>query len=139
MIFLSAVLAPLVRSHHAAPEFMALFRSAARRFRIVAWLAMGMLLITGPMLLLQRGMAVTNPSSWSPMVSMKLWLAGLLFVLTLVHDLVLGPRVSHASAKPTSSRTAWEHTIVGTARWLPRLALFVALGVLFAAVVLARS
>jgi uncharacterized membrane protein len=35
MIFLSLVLAPLVRNRKAAPEFMALFRSAARRFRFV--------------------------------------------------------------------------------------------------------
>jgi uncharacterized membrane protein len=61
MIFLSLVLAPLVRSRQAAPECMALFRSAALRFRIVVWLAMGVLLTTGPVLLSQRGMEVTNP------------------------------------------------------------------------------
>ena len=36
MIFLSLVLAPLVRGRKAAPEFMALFRSAALRFRPIA-------------------------------------------------------------------------------------------------------
>ena len=33
MLFLSLVLAPLVRSRKAAADFMALFRLAARRFR----------------------------------------------------------------------------------------------------------
>ncbi|MGQ0665475.1 MAG: hypothetical protein ACT4O4_00415, partial [Nitrospiraceae bacterium] len=105
MIFLSLVLAPLVRSHQAAPAFMALFRSAALRFRIVVWVAMGVLLTTGPMLLAQRGMQLTNPASWSQIVSLKLGLVALLLTLTFLHDLVLGPGVSQVSAIPAASRT----------------------------------
>ncbi|HWV44791.1 MAG TPA: hypothetical protein VN039_02010, partial [Nitrospira sp.] len=44
MIFLSLVLAPLVRGRKAAPEFMALFRSAALRFRPIVWVAIAVLL-----------------------------------------------------------------------------------------------
>jgi copper resistance protein D len=116
MLFLSLVLAPLVRSRKAAPEFMAWFRSAALRFRIVAWVAIGVLLLTGPMLLSQRGLALTVPSSWPHIVRLKLALVGVLLVLTALHDLVLGPRVSHAVAIPESSRTIWEHVVVRTAR-----------------------
>jgi copper resistance protein D len=139
MMFLSLVLAPLVRSRKAAPEFMALFRSAALRFRIVAWAAIGVLLITGPMLLSQRGIALTLPSSWPHIVRLKLALVGVLLVLTVLHDLVLGPRISHAVAIPEASRTAWEHLVVRTARWLPRVSLLLALAVVGAAAVLARS
>lgn len=139
MIFLSLVLAPIVKSRKAAPEFMALFRSAARRFRLVAWVSMGLLLTTGPMLLAHRGMALTHPESWPFIVSLKLGLVLVLLVLTLIHDLLLGPRVSQASMVPPSSRTTWEHTVVHTARVLPRLSLIVALVVVFAAVMLARS
>jgi putative copper export protein len=139
MLFLSLVLAPLVRDRKAAPEFMALFRSAARRFRIVAWLAMGVLLTTGPGLLAQRGVALTNPASWSFIVTIKLGLVAFLLILTLLHDLILGPRVSKASMIPAASRTAWEQTVVRTARWLPRLSLLTALAVIVAAATLARS
>lgn len=66
-------------------------------------------------------------------------LVGLLLVLTLLHDLVLGPRVSRASAIPESQRTTGEQVVFKTARWLPRLSLFVALAVLWAATSLARS
>ena len=138
MLFLSLVLAPLIRSRKAAPEFMALFRSAALRFRVVAWAAIGMLLITGPMLLSQRGIALTLPSSWPDIVRLKLALVGVLLVLTVLHDLVLGPRISHAVAIPEASRTAWEHLVVRTARWLPRVSLLLALAVVIAAAVLAR-
>ena len=50
MLFLSLVLAPLVRSRKAAPDFMALFRLAARRFRLFVWSAIVLLLSTGPLL-----------------------------------------------------------------------------------------
>src|SRR5512147_2023781 len=139
MIFLSLVLAPLVRSRKAAPEFMALFRSAALRFRPLVWIAMVILVSTGPMLLARRGIHVTDPASWPGIVTVKLALVSLLLFLTLLHDLLLGPRVSRVSAIPESQRTSGEQMVFQTARWLPRVSLLLALGVVIAAAVLARS
>ena len=139
MIFLSLVLAPLARGRNAAPEFMALFRSAALRFRPIVWGAMAILLMTGPMLLSYRGLSVMAPSAWPGIVTIKLTLVGLLLFLTLLHDLVLGPRVSQAGAVPESQRTAGEQLIFKTARWLPRASLIIALAVVVAATMLARS
>jgi copper resistance protein D len=139
MIFLSLVLAPLVRSRKAAPEFMALFRSAALRFRPLVWIAMAILVSTGPMLLSRRGIHVTDPASWPGIVTVKLALVSLLLFLTLLHDLLLGPRVSRVSAIPESQRTSGEQMVFKTARWLPRVSLLLALGVVIAAAVLARS
>ncbi len=139
MIFLSLVLAPLVRSRKAAPEFMALFRSAALRFRPVVWIAMAILLITGPMLLSHRGLSVMAPASWPGIVTMKLTLVALLLFLTLLHDLVFGPQVSRVSAVQESQRTTGERIIFKSARWLPRLSLLIGLAVVIAAAMLARS
>jgi copper resistance protein D len=139
MIFLSLVLAPLVRGRKAAPEFMVLFRSAALRFRSIVWVAMAVLLATGPMLLSQRGIHVASPTSWPGIVSAKLTLVALLLFLTLLHDLVLGPQVSRVSAIPDSQRTAGEQVVFKTARWLPRLSLLIGLAVVIAATILARS
>jgi copper resistance protein D len=139
MIFLSLVLAPLVRSRKAVPEFMALFRSAALRFRPIVWVAMAILVMTGPMLLSFRGVAVATPSSWPGIVMVKLTLVALLLFLTLLHDLVLGPQVSRVSAIPESQRTAGEQVVFKTARWLPRLSLLIALAVVITAAMLARS
>ncbi|CUS35011.1 CopD family protein [Candidatus Nitrospira nitrificans] len=139
MIFLSVVLAPLVRGRKAAPEFMALFRSAALRFRPMVWVAIAVLLATGPMLLSLRGIEITKPVSWPAIVTVKLTLVALLLFLTLLHDLVFGPRVSRVSAIPDSRRTAGEQIVFKTARWLPRLSLLIALVVLVAAAMLARS
>lgn len=139
MMFLSLVLAPLVRSRKAVPEFMALFRSAALRFRPVVWVAMAILLMTGPMLLSHRGLSVMAPASWPGIVTLKLTMVGLLLFLTLLHDLVLGPQVSRVSAIPESQRTTSEQAIFKSARWLPRLSLLIALAVVIAAAILARS
>ncbi|WP_413933346.1 CopD family protein [Nitrospira sp. BLG_1] len=139
MIFLSLVLAPLVRSRKTVPEFMALFRSAALRFRPIVWVAMAILVMTGPMLLSLRGVAVASPSSWPGIVVVKLTLVALLLFLTLLHDLVLGPQVSRVSAIPESQRTAGEQVVFKTARWLPRLSLLIALAVVMTAAMLARS
>lgn len=139
MLFLSLVLAPLVKSRKAAPEFMALFRSAALRFRVVVWVAIAVLLTTGPVLLARRGMMLTNPASWSSVATIKIGFVLLLLVVTALHDLVLGPQVGRASSIPPSARTPWEKLVVSTARWLPRFSLLLALVVVAAAVVLARS
>ncbi|MGZ8381072.1 MAG: hypothetical protein ACXW4C_05620 [Nitrospira sp.] len=139
MVFLSLVLAPLVRSRKAVPEFMALFRSAALRFRPVVWIVMAILLITGPMLLSHRGLSVMAPASWPGIVTVKLTLVVLLLFLTLLHDLVFGPQVSRVSAIAESQRTTGEQVIFKSARWLPRLSLLIALAVVVAAAMLARS
>ncbi|MCS6302047.1 MAG: CopD family protein [Nitrospira sp.] len=139
MIFLSLVLAPLVRGRKAAPEFMALFLSAALRFRPIVWVAIAVLLATGPMLLSMRGIEVSSPTSWTGIVTVKLMLVALLLLLTLLHDLVFGPQVSRVSAIPNSQRTAGEQVVFKTARWLPRLSLLIGLAVVIAAAMLARS
>jgi uncharacterized membrane protein len=139
MIFLSLVLAPLVRGRKAAPEFMALFRSAALRFRPIVWVALAVLLATGPMLLSLRGVQVSSPTSWTGIVTVKLMLVALLLLLTLLHDLIFGPQVSRVSAIPNSQRTAGEQVVFKTARWLPRLSLLIGLAVMIAATMLARS
>jgi uncharacterized membrane protein len=139
MIFLSLVLAPLVRGRKAAPEFTALFRSAALRFRPIVWVAIAVLLITGPMLLSLRGIHVISLASWPGIVTVKLMLVALLLFLTLLHDLVFGPQVGRVSAIPDSHRTSGERIVFKTARWLPRVSLLIALAVMIAAAVLARS
>lgn len=139
MLFLSLVLAPLVRSRVAVPEFAALFRIAARRFRLVVWTALAMLVTTGPLLLHQRGLSVLDMQGWPVILWTKLGLVALLVALTVAHDLVLGPRVGEIAAIPEGARSSGEQVLVSTASWLPRLALLLALGVIAAAVILARS
>lgn len=139
MIFLSLVLAPLVRQRKAAPEFTALFRSAALKFRVVVWVAVAVLLSTGPLLLHQRGVSVIDPSQWPWALRTKIGFVVGLLALTAAHDLILGPQIRNISAIPEAARSSWEQALMRTAAWLPRLALVLALCVVLAAAMLARS
>lgn len=138
-IFLSLVLAPLVRSRKAAPEFMALFRLAARRFRVIVWSAIALLLTTGPVLLHRRGLSVFDSTEWPQILRIKLGLVAVLLFLTFAHDLLLGPQLRRISAISVSARSRREQALVRFASWVPRVGVLLALGVLFAAVMLARS
>jgi len=135
MLFLSFILAPLIRNG-SLPGAPALFRSAALRFRVMAWSAVAVLLTTGPALLFLR---LSERPSWPPILTLKLVLVVLLLLLTVAHDVVLSPHLSRIGALRESERTATDALLLRGSRWLPRFALLVALGVLFAAALLARS
>lgn len=138
-IFLSLVLAPSYRSLASKPEAGVLFRTAATRFRLVVWGAVAVLLLTGPMLVLSHGWPLFEPARWPSLLGIKLSLVTVLLLMTLAHDLVLGPRVRTILVLPPDKRTALDQAILTAATWLPRVALVLSLGVLFAAVILARS
>lgn len=138
-IFLSLVLAPSYRSLASKPEAGVLFRTAATRFRLVVWGAVAVLFMTGPMLVLSHGWPLFEPARWPSPLGIKLSLVAVLLLMTLAHDLVLGPRVRAILALPPDKRSASDQTILTAATWLPRVALVLSLGVLFAAVILARS
>lgn len=138
-IFLSLVLAPSYRALASKPDAGALFRTSAKRFRLVVWGAVGVLLLTGPMLVLSHGWPLFEPARWPSLLGIKLALVAVLLLMTLAHDLALGPRVRAISALPPDKRSASDRTILAAASWLPRAALALSLAVLFAAVLLARS
>lgn len=139
MLFLSLVLAPLARSRKAGPEFMALFRLAARRFRLFVWSAIVLLLSTGPLLVVQRGWSLVGPNDWPVALKVKIALVAVLLVLTLSHDLVFGPQMRRLGLIPADERSSREQALVRSSAWLPRLALLVALAVIACALVLGRS
>ncbi|SLM47271.1 conserved membrane protein of unknown function [Nitrospira japonica] len=139
MLFLSLILAPLLRQTHDPSSFRLLFSAAARRFRSMVRLAIVILLGTGPLLLEIRGLSIMDPSTWPSVLLVKLTLVGLLLLFTLLHDLVLGPRVLRIGSQPVATRTAQDLFLLSVSRVVPRLALLIALAVLVAAAILARS
>jgi len=72
MLFLSVVLVPVLRCEPFASQKAVLFRAIARRFRSVVWSAITILLFTGPLLLHQRGIPITDPSAWPDRKSTRL-------------------------------------------------------------------
>lgn len=139
MLFLSVVLVPVLKREPFVSQKAVLFRAIAGRFRAVVWGAIAVLLFTGPLLLHQRGIPIADPSVWPKILATKLGLVAILLLLTLIHDLLLGPRVARIVQAPTESRTRLDHTLVVWSPWVARFSLLLALAVLFAAVVLVRT
>jgi uncharacterized membrane protein len=139
MIFLSVVLVPTLRREPFASQKALLFRTIARRFRAVVWGAIAVLLVTGPLLLHQRKIPIADPSGWPMVLAVKLGLVAILLLLTLTHDLIIGPRVVKILQFPSESRSRFDHALVLWSPWVARSSLVLALAVLLAAVVLVRS
>ena len=139
MIFLSVVLVPILKREPFASQKALLFLAMARRFRVVVWGMIAVLLFTGPLLLYQRGISMADPSRWPTILVVKLGLVTILLFLTLTHDLIIGPRVGRIIQLPMESRTSFDHALVLWSRWVARGSLLLALAVLFAAVMLERS
>jgi len=138
MLFLSVVLVPVLKREPFASQRAVLIRAAAWRFRPVVWGAIAVLLITGPLLLHQRGIPIMDPSRWPMVLATKLSLVTILLFLTLAHDFILGPRVGQIMQLSVESRTGFDHVLVRWSPWVARFSLILALAVLFAAVVLVR-
>jgi uncharacterized membrane protein len=139
MVFLSVVLVPILKREPFASQKTLLFLAMARRFRVVVWGVIAVLMFTGPLLLHQRGIPIADPSRWPTILAVKLGLITILLLLTLTHDLIIGSRVERTVQLPMESRTRFDHARVLWSRWVARFSLLLALAVLFAAIMLVRS
>ena len=139
MAFLSLVLVPVLKQEPFAAQRGLLIKTAAGRFRAVVWGAIAVLLLTGPVLMQQRGIAITDLSAWPPVLALKVGLVTVLLLSTLTHDLILGPLVGRLMQLPAEKRTRLDQALVRWSPWVARLSLLLALAVLFAAVSLART
>jgi putative copper resistance protein D len=139
MVFLSVVLVPVLRRDGAFAQHALLFRTVAYRFRAVVWGAMGILVATGLTLAVGRSIPLTEPSHWPTIFVAKIGFVTLLFTLTLLHDLVVGPQVRRSLGTPEAERTARDRMLLRYSVLVPRMSLLIALLVLLLAVVLART
>lgn len=139
MVFLSVVLAPVLRRDGLFARHAALFRTIAYRFRSLVWGAMGTLVVTGPLLAVGRSVPLSEPWQWPTIFAVKIRLVALLFSLTLLHDLVVGPRMRLILGTTEAESSAQDRVLFRYSALLPRLSLLVAFLVILAAVLLARS
>lgn len=139
MVFLSVVLVPVLKQDGGFARHVVLFRTVAYRFRAVVWGAMGVLVVTGAVMAVGRSIPLMTPRQWPAIFLAKISVVSLLFTLTLLHDLVVGPRVRRILGTAEEERSARDRMLVRYSALVPRLSLLVALLVLLLAVVLART
>lgn len=95
MIFIAAVVVPLKN-----PEVM---QAGGRRFRVVGWIALATLVVTGTFNVLHRGYRLEHfmtgevfAGAWGHALALKLSLVGVVLALTIGHDW-LGSRSRRAA------------------------------------------
>ncbi|HSJ32223.1 MAG TPA: DUF4149 domain-containing protein [Longimicrobiales bacterium] len=142
MFFLAVVGAPVLRSVE-PPELRALlFRRLGEQFRIVGWIAIAILLITGTLNLWFRGMlsleVLGSGEYWSTRYGRSLaWKLGAvtaMLIVQAVHDFIVGPAASRvAPGTPQALATRKRAAL------LARLSAVLGIIVVIAAVRLARG
>lgn len=140
MLFLSLIAVPLlsqVPDSHFVPV-RSWFVSLARRFRTFVWVAMLVLIITGPFLLPRVLVGPLSPLTWPPVIWLKLSLVLALTVVSFLHDRVFAPKVHIVKQKDFTEWSRGERLLVRLAPFIGRLTLLLGLAVLFAAVMVAR-
>jgi hypothetical protein len=115
MLFIALVLVPTARALGDAALRARLIQDSGRRFRTVAWIALGILLLTGLLNLWFQPTLLRSGRFHG-----KLGLVGLALVLSAFHDFVLGPRASLPGADPSARVRA---------SWVARLNVLVALAI----------
>lgn len=103
MLFIALVLVPVTRAIEDDALRGRLIRNAGARFRTVAWVALGLLVVTGLVNLWAYPFLLTSPRF--------LWKLGLVvwvLMLSALHDFVLGPRAGAPDAdRDARARASW--------------------------------
>ncbi len=115
-IFIATVLVPLARTFDDPDRRALLIRDAGRRFRVVGWIGLSLIVLSGVGNLIIRPYLL-----FYGLFQAKLALAAVILALSVVHDFILGPR---SSFSPTPALRVW-------ASWIARLTLSLGLIVVF--------
>ncbi len=139
MLFLSLVAVPLLKKDSDPSSAQRGFINLARRFRTLVWVALSLLIVTGGMLLPNHVDLSASLVSWPQVVLTKLSLVLLLIVVSVAHDQLIGPKVRMLKHKPSSELTVVEKLLLRLSPLIGRLTMLLGLGILLAAVVMARA
>ena len=139
MLFLSLVAVPLLKKAPDPASAQREFVNLARRFRMLVWGALSLLLVTGAILLRNLVDFSESFENWPSAVLIKLTLVLSLIVVSLVHDRVIGPKTRTLKNKSSSALTTSEKFFLVLSPLIGRLTMLLGLAILLAAVLMVRS
>jgi copper resistance protein D len=123
MFFLALVVVPVTRSLPPA-ERAALFGALGRRFRAVGWVCIGVLLVTGTINTVYRGVTWENlftaglwSSPFGTTLALKLAVVAVMLGLSGYHDFVIGPRSVRALEQVASTAGTFPSGRPAPASW----------------------
>lgn len=144
MFFLILILIPVLRNPEYKSIFSTLFRRIGIRYRLIGWISLVLLIITGTINLAYRGYGLSDLQSgvifqgtFGHILLQKLIIVALILIVSLIHDFWLGPRTSALIGKDPASLEAKRYRTL--ASWLGRVNFLMALIVVALAVMLVRG
>lgn len=144
MVFLGAVLVPVLRQDEFKHIRTPMLYATALRFRWAGWATLAVLVVTGFLNVWLRGYGWSAwltasfwQSPWGTTLGWKLAFVTVVLVMSAVHDFVLGPRTmrvleANPDAPEAERMRRW-------ASWMGRLTLLLSLVILALAVALVRG
>jgi uncharacterized membrane protein len=145
LVFFALVAVPVARRLPPV-ERAKLLADIGRRFRVVGWACLGVLVVTGLYNAYSRGVTREGIASgqffreqFGQLLTAKVVLVGLMLVVTALHDFVVGPASTRATARGDAADPAEAAVLRRRASWLARLTTLLALIVVALAVLLVRG
>jgi uncharacterized membrane protein len=100
MFFIALVMVPVLRRLEPPQKRIEVISNTARRFRMVGWIALLVLVVTGVLNASSRGVTMEMVSTGAifsthvgKVLTIKVILVLLMLVLSAIHDFLLGPRL----------------------------------------------
>ncbi len=144
MLFLVFVLMPALKNMEDARLRAKLIRVTGIRFRSVGWACLAVLLVTGFLNLLARGVSpetLADPAFWTTGYGKTLGWKVLLFLVILslsaTHDFLIGPRAGQLQRRDAGGRETQRLRFMAT--WFGRLNLVLSIIVVLLGVMLVRG
>lgn len=98
MFFIALVVVPILRKIEPPAKRSEILSVTAKRFRVVSWIAISVLLVTGLLNAINRGVTMDSISTgalfssyFGKVITVKVILVFVMVVLSAIHDFFLGP------------------------------------------------
>jgi len=144
MVFLGAILIPILRRSSTGGQYAELIRLTGTRFRNVGWACLVILLVTGLVNLTRWGVGLEQLTSarfwatpWAHILGTKLALVAAVLAISAVHDFVVGPRATRTMRAAPGSKEAGR--LRRAAGWMGRVNLLIAVAVVALGIMLVRG
>jgi uncharacterized membrane protein len=143
MMFLSLALVPALRALPDRKAGIDLIRTTGRRFKLLGWVALAVLIITGIGNLWARGLlpALHSPDFWrigyGHIFGIKLALVGTTLLISGLHDFLVGPRAIEVMRRNPDAPATKRLRLI--ASWMGRANFLLALAIILCGVLLVRG
>ncbi len=145
MFFISLVLVPSLKKLEPPTKRTEILSATARRFSLVSWIAILVLLITGIINSANRGVTIDLISSgtiissrFGLILTFKVFLVLVMILISAIHDFILGPRLVRLAelARPSADASKALTNKRKFVSWLARINAFIGIIVVACAVML---